>query len=94
MSRLLAFSSSQYVQAAVENVEAYLEKQERWKIPSTAETPLVTSYCPELDVSLELGEMDTVYYMSLIGILCWMVELGCDIICGSLDDVVSFCNAA
>ena len=51
-------------------------------------------FCPELDVSPELGEMDTVYYMSLIGILCWMVELGCDIICGSLDDVVSFCNAA
>ena len=43
MSRLLAFSSSQYVQAAVVNVEAYLEKQERWNMPAV-ETPMVTSF--------------------------------------------------
>ena len=71
-----AFSSSQYVQAAVKNVEAYLEKQERWKMPTTAETPMVTAYRPELDVSPELKEVDAAYYMSLIGILRWMVELG------------------
>jgi hypothetical protein len=71
-----AFSSSQYVQAAVKNVEAYLEKQERWKMPSVAETPMVTAYRPELDVSLELGDVDAAYYMSLIGVLRWMVELG------------------
>ena len=71
-----AFSSSQYVQAAVKNVESYLEKQERWKLPTTAETPMVTSYRSELDVSPELGDVDAAYYMSLIGILRWMVELG------------------
>ena len=71
-----AFSSSQYVQAAVKNVEAYLEKQERWKMPAKAETPMVTAYCPELDVSPELKDIDAAYYMSLIGILRWMVELG------------------
>ena len=49
-----AFSSSQYVQAAVKNVEDYLEKQDRWKMPNVAETPMVTAYCPELNVSLEL----------------------------------------
>jgi hypothetical protein len=43
---------------------------------STAETPMVTAYRPELDVSPELGEVDAAYYMSLIGVLRWMVELG------------------
>ena len=73
-----AFSSSQYVQTAVKNVEAYLDSQEnkRWKMPSKADTPLTTTYRPELDVSRELNEVDAAYYQSLIGILRWMVELG------------------
>ena len=47
-----AFSSSQYVQTAVKNVEAYLDSQDnkRWKMPSKADTPLTTTYRPELDV--------------------------------------------
>ena len=73
-----AFSSSQYVQTAVKNVEAYLDSQEnkRWKMPSKADTPLTTTYRPELDVSRELNEVNAAYYQSLIGILRWMVELG------------------
>ena len=71
-----AFSSSQYVQAAVKNVESYLAKQKRWKLPRKAETPMQTTYRPELDVSPELKDVDAAYYMSLIGILRWMVELG------------------
>ena len=41
-----AFSSSQYVQTAVKNVEAYLESQDskHWKMPSKADTPLTTTY--------------------------------------------------
>ena len=35
-----------------------------------------TSYRPELDVSPELNASDAVYYMSLIGVLRWIVELG------------------
>jgi hypothetical protein len=53
-----AFSSSQYVQAAVKNVEEYLatRNNERWKLlPGRAETPMRTAYRPELDVSPELG---------------------------------------
>ena len=46
-----AFSSSQYVQAAVKNVESYVEEHDNWKMPRKAETPMVTSYRPELDVS-------------------------------------------
>ena len=51
-----SFSSSQYVQSTVKNVEEYIGKSENshLKIPSKAETPLMTSYRPELDVSPEL----------------------------------------
>ena len=69
-----SFSSSQYVQAAVKNVEDCLDKHENpnWKLPKKAETPMQTSYRPELDVSPELNASDAVYYMSLIGVLRWM----------------------
>ena len=51
-----SFSSSQYVQSAIKNVEEYVGKSEnsQLKIPSKAETPLMTGYRPELDVSPEL----------------------------------------
>ena len=74
-----AFSSLQYVQSAIKNVEMYLvqeENKERWKMPKKAETPLSTMYCPELDVSDELDSTQSAYYQSLIGILRWIVELG------------------
>jgi hypothetical protein len=50
-----------------------------WSIPN--ETNPVwsmnsTNYRPELDVSPVLGPDQASYYMSLIGILCWAVELG------------------
>lgn len=56
----------------------YLDKEEnkRWKLPAKAETPMTTSYRPELDVSPELGPKEASYYQSLIGILRWIVELG------------------
>jgi hypothetical protein len=77
-SKCWAFSSSQYVQAAVKNVEEYLSKRDdvNWKLPQKAETPLRTSYRPELDVSPELPPTDAAYFMSLIGMLRWIVELG------------------
>ncbi len=73
-----AFSSSQYVQAAVKNVEEYLSKRDdvNWNLPKKAETPMQTSYRPELDISPELQPADAAYYMSLIGMLRWIVELG------------------
>ena len=72
------FSSSQYVQSAVKNVEEYIgkSKSSHLKILSEAETPHTTSYRPELDVSPELMPRDSAYYQSLLGILRWIVELG------------------
>jgi hypothetical protein len=71
-----AFTSSQYVRAAVQNVEDFIAKDEnkRWKLPNKAETPLCTAYRPELDVTL--SPQEAAYYQSLIGILRWIVELG------------------
>ena len=73
-----AASSSQYVQAAVRNVEEYIEKShdKRWKIPNKVETPMRSTYRPELDLSEELSPSDASYYQLLIGILQWIVELG------------------
>lgn len=73
-----AFGSSQYVQAAVKNVETFLSQEEnqRWRVPTKAQTPLSTTYHPELDVSPELDPNLSAYYQSLIGILRWIVELG------------------
>jgi hypothetical protein len=73
-----AFSSSQYVRVAVKNVEDHLSKEEnkRWKLPRKADTPMSTSYRPELDVSSELAPQEAAYYQSLIGVLRWIVELG------------------
>ena len=75
-----SFSQSQYVQAAVKNVKEYLERQDnkRWKLTANANTPMLmqATYCPDLDVSLELDAKYTSYYQLLIGVLHWMVELG------------------
>ena len=78
-----SFSSSQYVQSAVKNVEEFIGRPENThlKIPSKAETPLTISYRPELDVSPELTPRDSAYYQSLIVILWWIVELGTIDIC-------------
>ena len=75
-----AFSSSQYVQAAVKNVETYLLSKGK-KFPSKADTPIRTVYRPELDVTPELNASNASYYQSLIGILRWIVELGRADIC-------------
>ena len=69
------FSSSQYVQAAVENIETYL-KEKAIKPISKGESPLSSNYFPELDVTEELNPVHTVDYQYLIDIFRWMVESG------------------
>jgi hypothetical protein len=62
----------------VDNIESYVstKNEDRWKLPNKAETPLRTSYRPELDVTPELEPLEAAYYQSVIGILRWIVELG------------------
>ena len=38
--------------------------------------PLPTIYRPEIDVTPELEPTEASFYASLIGMLCWIVELG------------------
>ena len=76
-----AFGSSQYVQAAVQNVEKHL-RERHLQLPAKALTPLPTGYRPETDVSNALDPKDAAHYQSLIGVLRWIVELGrVDICC-------------
>ena len=70
-----SFSSSQYVQAAVNNVGDYLEKRGE-KLQPRVKAPFTYDYRPEIDTSPELDAIDAAYYASLIGILRWTVELG------------------
>ena len=70
-----AFGSTQYVRAAVDNIEEYLSNKGE-KLAAKAPTPLKSNYRPEIDITKELGEDKASYYQSLIGVLRWIVELG------------------
>ena len=45
-------------------------------MPKKAENPFKMGYYPELDTSLELDLDAASYYLTIIGILRWMIELG------------------
>ena len=78
------FSSSQYVQEACQNVQAYLKKRNgddklqdcTYHMPNKASAPMSDEYRPQIDISPELNATDTAYYQSLVGIPRWMVDLG------------------
>ena len=43
-------SSADYIKAAVQTVKDYVNKDKcQWKLPSKAQTPMVSSFIPELD---------------------------------------------
>ena len=62
-----SFSSSQYIQNAVKNVEEHLEKQGKKLCPST-KAPWTSGYRPETDTSPVLSPCDAAYFQSLIGV--------------------------
>ena len=66
--RAWVFSSSQYVQTTVKNVEEAMAKQNE-KLPARANTPLSSNYRPDIDVTGELEPQEASNYQSLIGIL-------------------------
>ena len=69
-----SFRSSQYFQSAVNNVKYYCDKQGLGMLPKV-KSPWPQNYRPEVDVLTELSSIQSSYYQSLIGILCWIVEL-------------------
>jgi hypothetical protein len=46
------------------------------KLPYKAPTPLLSRYCPEIDISSELNKNNATNYHSLIGILQLIVKFG------------------
>ena len=71
-----SFSSSQYVQNAVSNVEKYLASKGQKLQAKPVKAPFTSGYRPECDTSTELDTAEAAYYQSLIGVLRWIVELG------------------
>lgn len=83
-----SFSSPQYIQNVISNVEEYF-KTRGAKLPSRAKSPWPTNYCPEVDTTPELVPTEATYYLSLIGVLRWVVELGRGDICMETSAMVS-----
>ena len=73
-----AASPSKYVQEAVSNVESYVKKldDQQWRLPNQAPNSFVMGCEPELDTTPELGPDLAAYYLSQIGVLRWIVEIG------------------
>ena len=70
-----ALSSDTYVKRAVEDVERYLDERGK-QLKKKVVSPLASGYRPELDMSPELDDAEASYYMSLMGVLRWILELG------------------
>ena len=70
-----SFSSSQYIQNAVKNVEKYLALSGK-TLPGRGTAPWPSHYRPEADISSEVSPEDANYFQSLIGVLRWIVEKG------------------
>lgn len=68
-------SSSGYIQEAIKNVESWLDEK-NLRLPSRSDTPMSTTYRPELDTSPELSPETANWYQSAIGVLRWAIELG------------------
>ena len=71
-----SFTSSKYVQDALENIQSHICTDYNMKLPTRVSTPCTSGYRPELDISRELTDSRAVYLMSLIRILRWAVRLG------------------
>ena len=69
-------TSQDYVKAAVKNVEETIRKKGRKLPTSNIDTPMNTTFSPEMDVTEELNADDTTYFQELIGVLRWATEIG------------------
>jgi hypothetical protein len=73
--KMWAMSAQKYIKEAIRCLEMELQKSGQ-RLGGKPPTPMTPGYRPELDVSPLLEEDQASYYMSLIGILRWAVELG------------------
>jgi hypothetical protein len=84
-------SATDYISGALRTVEAGLP--ENRKLNGHAEQPFPQSYKPELDATPFLDENGIQLYQEYIGILWWIVELGCINIMIEVSQLSSFLMA-
>jgi hypothetical protein len=73
--KMWAMSSRRYINESIRCLEIELQKSGQ-RLVGKPSTPMTPGYRPELDVSPLLEPDQASYFMSLIGILRWAVELG------------------
>ena len=88
-----SFNSGKYVQEAISNVEKHIFTEYDTHFPMRVTTSFTSAYRPELDTSRELTDERVLYFMSLIGILRWAVELGRIDITTEVSELSSFLAA-
>ena len=76
-------SSETYVKEAVRNVkqqmkiDGFMFNRKLSDLDHPPQQPFShCDYRPELDTSAECNEDQMTYYMNLVGVLCWIIELG------------------
>ena len=82
-------SSEAYCKAAIQNVEAWLQKRKE-RLPTRTACVFPSGWKPETDVTPELNDTDTSYYQQQVGVLRWMVELGRLDICTEVSMLAAF----
>ena len=73
-----AMSPAKYVHEAVRNCKVHLliKFGGKYKMPKKGGNPFKMGYDPELDTSSELDPDAASYYLTIISIMRWMIELG------------------
>jgi hypothetical protein len=72
-------SPSKYVVQAIKNCQLHLNEKlaGKYSIPARADNPFPVDYDPSTDLSNLLDPDCSSFYQHLIGVMRWMVELGC-----------------
>jgi hypothetical protein len=72
-------SSSKYVVQAVKNCQLHMTEKlaGRYSITARADNPFPVDYDPSTDLSDMLDPDCSSFYQHLIGVMRWMVEIGC-----------------
>ncbi len=79
MGMVWGLSPSKYVVQAVKNCQLHLTEKlaVRYSIPPRTDNPFPVDYDPSTDLSGILDPDCSSFYQHLIGVMSWMVELGC-----------------
>jgi len=71
-------STSKYIAQAVKNCQTHLTEKlhDRYQFPLQADNPFPCDYAPEMDTTNPLNPECSSFYRHLIGVICWIFELG------------------